>query len=123
MEATIDTDDDVEQHSDDLDGEVEDVETPFCMVPGWVVQWSRSLIGCAHAEGGAESQEYGGGEQDPNSGTPVARAEFFHAGLAGDDEAQADNEKGGNGEACEVSGCGELEVAVDPVGVGVEGVE
>lgn len=53
MEHAVYAQDDVEPDDGDLDGEVEEVEAGFAVVPGGIVARARD-VGYAGAEGGAE---------------------------------------------------------------------
>lgn len=125
-EPAIDADDDIGQHDDDLDAEIEDVEARLALIRGRVRARSRpARVVDARAEGGAEAEQRGRDEQDADLVPPPAGAEFFRpladAGQEEDaDEDDGDGEEGDDGvEGLAVQGDG----AIDVFGVGVEGVE
>ena len=112
-------------HGDDqqLEREVEDVETRFAVVPGRIVAGARGLDVRGRAERGAEAEQNGGEQEDGDFRPKAAGAELVEAGGARDDEAAEDEHDGKEGDEGVEDLAVDLDVAVDAAGVGVEGVE
>ena len=93
------------------------------MIPRRVHGGARRQVVRASAESGAEAEDRARGEENGDFGSEAAGAEFLEAGGARDDEADEDEGDGEEGDDGEEGLAVEEDVAVDAVGVGVEGVE
>ena len=124
VEAFIDADDDIKHNNDDLDGEVEDVETCFGKV-NWRILARPLSTGVIRANTVTcpEAEEEGGEKEVSDLRSEPAVAEFLDSGLARDDEAAEDEGKGDERDEGVEGLAVEHDIAVDAVGVGVEGIK
>ena len=113
MESFIDSDRCVETHDNDLDSEIEDIETSFGVVPSWVV--SRSWDICySCAEGSAKGEDEGREEKDSDLGSEAAFTEFIDVlDLVGKEDSEKDDGNRQEGRNSEVRRAHKLDVAID----------
>lgn len=80
VETLVHPDDSIQRHDYNLNGEIDDVETRFRVIPGRVV-FGAGHVPDARPESSAEREDEGGGEQDIDFGPEAAFAEFLDPGL------------------------------------------
>ena len=78
MEPAIDAQEGVHVDNDNLDCEVKAVEASAAVIPCWVASGPRREAG-ADAKAGAEEDQEGREEEDPNLGAKAPGAEFVDA--------------------------------------------
>ena len=90
-ETFVDTHEKVEIDDEDLDGEVEDVEACFALIPGRVVPWSFPACEVdSDPEDCTCAEESRSQEQNRNLVPEPPATEFLHTGLARYDESRDD---------------------------------
>lgn len=50
METSVNSKDDIEKYDNDLDGEIEEIEAPLRIIPGWIISWPRVFVVCRCSE-------------------------------------------------------------------------
>ena len=123
-EAAIDTAHGVQGNDENLNGEVEAIESRFGKIPrswGSCRNWGQEIG--SRAEGGTKCEEGGGERKNLFLGTEPTDAKFLDVAMSGDEEANDDKEErqeGNDGIECAAV---KLDVTIDLVRVSRESEE